>query len=27
LAGVIYHDVHHPMCYCEEYQTKVYTSE
>ena len=19
LAGIIYHDVHHPMCYCEEY--------
>ena len=19
LAGVIYHDVHHPMCYCEEF--------
>ena len=19
LAGVIYHDIHHPMCYCEEH--------
>ena len=27
LAGVIYHDVHHPLCYCEEYQQKVYTCE
>ena len=27
VAGVIYHDVHHPMCYCEEFQQKVYTSD
>lgn len=27
LAGVIYHDVHHPLCYCEEYQQKVYTCD
>ena len=27
LNGVIYHDVHHPLCYCEEFQQKVYTSE
>ena len=23
----VYHDVHHPLCYCEEFQQKVYTSE
>ena len=27
LQGVIYHDVHHPLCYCEEFQQKVYTAE
>ena len=23
----LYHDIHHPLCYCEEFQQKVYTSE
>ena len=23
----VYHDVHHPLCYCEEFQQKIYTSE
>lgn len=27
LSGVIYHEIHHPMCYCEEYQQKVYNCE
>lgn len=27
VEGKIYHYVHHPLCYCEEYQQKVYTSE
>ena len=27
LAGVIYQDVHHPLCYCEEHQSKQYTAE
>ena len=26
-AGLIYHDVHHPLCYCEEHQSKVHTAE
>jgi len=26
-ADPVYHDVHHPLCYCEEFQQKVYTSE
>jgi len=27
LAGVIYHDIHHPQCYCEEHQQKQYNAE
>lgn len=26
-ASLIYTTVHHPLCYCEEHQTKVYNAE